>query len=456
MAIEQNISVAVAFQRSAGEERNEGGQLNFKQVNLSNTDQTMYPEHSFSDASSLNRLDKPEWYHYMICGYKGVLEEAEQNRTFVGADLLRVAKQALGLYTVDLMISGDIPHSAGLSSSSALVVASAIAFRYALGSILSDHLKTRENVDLQNAADRILRIDKHVMASDCAFFERAIGTQGGGIDQAIQLLAETGTAKLIKFKPKLDAVNVELPKDCEFFVLHCGKTLNKASTIHYNVRVFETRVTAWLLKQRRNEPIGKGEKVLLSDFETTNQENPYFDLIDQVTEMFAASGGRYTMDEILELLQVDSFEALSERIQFPVKSLNLIREAHGDQFKFNLLDRALHVYNEVNRVLKMSAIDPNADNQANQKLVGRLLNESHESLRNLYECSCDELDLLVDLSNRSGATGAKLTGAGWAGCLVSIVPKQNVEEYERCLADRSKFMIRTKPNEGATIFLVNN
>lgn len=459
MAIEQNISIAVGIQKCVSSEDNQNAenQLNFKQVNLSNTDK-LYQEHSFSDTNSLNSLEKPEWYHYIICGYKGILEEAEQNEKLVDRNLAQVARKVLPSYALNLMVSGDIPHSAGLSSSSALVVASSIAFRYALGLILGEHLKSSGTTDptLQSAADRILKIDKLEMASNCAFFERAIGTQGGGIDQAIQLLAETGTAKLIRFKPKLDASSVQLPKECEFFVLHCGKTLNKASTIHYNVRVFETRVAALLLKKHRNERINAGEKVLLSDFETTNKTDPYLDLIEQVTDLFRASGGRYTINEIQELLQANTLESLSECIQFPIKSLNLIREAHGDQFKFNLLDRALHVYNEVSRVLKMHAIDSNANNQENQALTGQLLNESHESLRRLYECSCDELDLLVDLSNRSGATGAKLTGAGWAGCLVSLVPKEKADEYERCLSKHSKFLIRTRPNQGAAIYEVKN
>ena len=461
MAIEQNISIAVGFQSGdlvPSEDRNESGQLSFKQVNLSNVDLSLYPECSFRDASALNSLDKPEWHHYIICGYKGILEEAEANEAFVSRDLVQVARRVLPSYALNLVVSGDIPHSAGLSSSSALVVASSIAFRYALGSILSEHLKSDQTADpnLQSSVDRILRVDKLEMASSCARFERAIGTQGGGIDQAIQLLAEVGTAKLIKFKPKLGAFNVELPKECEFFVLHCGRTLNKASTIHYNVRVFETRVAAALLKKHRSELACEQKKVLLSDFETHDKENPYFDLIEQVTDLFRASGGRLTINEIQELLQADSLEGLGERIQFPVKSLNLIREAHGNEFKFNLLDRALHVYGEVNRVLKMSAIDPNADNQRSLRLAGQLLNESHESLKRMYECSCDELDRLVELSNRSGAVGAKLTGAGWAGCIVAIVPKENAEEYERCLSEHSKFLIRTKPNQGAVIYAFNN
>jgi galactokinase len=54
--------------------------------------------------------------------------------------------------------------------------------------------------------------------------------------------------------------------------------------------------------------------------------------------------------------------------------------------------------------------------------AGRLMNASHASLRDLYEVSCPELDLLVELAHSlEGCYGARLTGAGFGGCTVNLV-----------------------------------
>lgn len=61
------------------------------------------------------------------------------------------------------------------------------------------------------------------------------------------------------------------------------------------------------------------------------------------------------------------------------------------------------------------------------KTLGRLLVEGHESLRDSYESSCPEADFLVDALVLHGAYGARLTGAGWGGAVIALLPVQSEE-----------------------------
>lgn len=56
--------------------------------------------------------------------------------------------------------------------------------------------------------------------------------------------------------------------------------------------------------------------------------------------------------------------------------------------------------------------------------VGQILAAGHRSLRQDYECSCDEADALVDLAVAHGAFGARLTGAGWGGSVIALIPPE--------------------------------
>lgn len=80
--------------------------------------------------------------------------------------------------------------------------------------------------------------------------------------------------------------------------------------------------------------------------------------------------------------------------------------------------RARHVVSENARVQASAAALAAGDLPA----LGRLLLESHASLRDDYEVSTPELDALVDAFVGAGAAGARLTGAGFGGCVVAVAP----------------------------------
>ncbi len=93
--------------------------------------------------------------------------------------------------------------------------------------------------------------------------------------------------------------------------------------------------------------------------------------------------------------------------------------------------RARHVITENARVL--AAAD--ALTAGDVKTVGRLMNESHISLRDDFQVSRDELDIMADIAcNRPGCHGARMTGAGFGGCAVALVDTAAAPEFTSYVA----------------------
>ncbi len=91
-----------------------------------------------------------------------------------------------------------------------------------------------------------------------------------------------------------------------------------------------------------------------------------------------------------------------------------------------ILKRAKHVVYENERVKE--AVNALKDNDL--ILFGKLLNESHESLKNLYEVTGFELDTLAENARKTdGCIGARMTGAGFGGCTISIVHKDKIDGF---------------------------
>jgi galactokinase len=108
-----------------------------------------------------------------------------------------------------------------------------------------------------------------------------------------------------------------------------------------------------------------------------------------------------------------------------------LMDSMGD-FPEEIRRRSLHVVQEIRRVLDAGDCLARAD------LAGfsRLIFHSHESLRNLYEVSCPEIDWMVKRAQETaGVLGARMTGQGFGGCTYTIIKNEAVNGYRERLDD---------------------
>mgnify|MGYP000662551101 FL=1 len=125
-------------------------------------------------------------------------------------------------------------------------------------------------------------------------------------------------------------------------------------------------------------------------------------------------------DALAALQTVVSIESLGD---LDMETFEKYKSVIGDPIKEQ---RAKHAVAENQRTIDaVSALK--ADNI---ELFGQLMNQSHISLRDDYEVSCEEIDILVDLAwNTSGVIGSRITGGGFGGCTVSIVKNDAIDTF---------------------------
>lgn len=205
-----------------------------------------------------------------------------------------------------IAVSGNIPPASGLSSSSALVCSAALATAYLFN----------------------LPLNKNLLATLSASSERFIGTQGGGMDQAIAFLAKKGCAQFIEFNP-IRATAVELPSDAVFVIANSLSEANKAATSDFNTRVVECRIACKLLAHLKGFP---WEKVT----NLSQLQNEFFDINLEQFELIIKENltkDKYTKDELMDLFQMSSSQ-FDESFLTP-------NTKHVKEFK--LRQRSLHV-----------------------------------------------------------------------------------------------------------------
>ncbi|KAI5073264.1 hypothetical protein GOP47_0011277 [Adiantum capillus-veneris] len=424
MAIRQDTIVAICKR-----EPSEGP----GEIRIANLHPDKYEPFSFTtDVQQDIDVERLVWAHYFICGYIGVFEYFASKGINIGPP-----------YGLNVLIDGTVLPGSGLSSSAALVCSSAIAIFSVLG----------------------FNFPKKEVAEFACACERHIGTQSGGMDQAISLMAKLGFANVIDFNP-IRATDVSLPSGGSFVIAHSLAESRKAVTAatNYNNRVVECRLAAIVLAVK----LGTSPKEAISTVRTLSD-------VEGLCVSFAATQGSsdpvlaveqhlheepYTAAEIEGLL----CESLTSVIVDSRTSLAVLAAAKH----FKLFQRAKHVYMEAKRVFSFQeAVQVKRSEQEILERLGNLMNESHQSCSVLYECSCPELEELVDVCRDIGAFGARLTGAGWGGCVVTLVKESVVPSFILSLKERfyqaridegiinrndlGLYVFASKPSNGAAI-----
>jgi galactokinase len=117
-------------------------------------------------------------------------------------------------------------------------------------------------------------------------------------------------------------------------------------------------------------------------------------------------------------------------------------ELHKDLLSEIVYRRCRHIVTENKRVLEAGEALERNDLQQ----FGKLMNESHESLRDDFEVSCKELDLMVGFAREvEGVFGARMTGGGFGGCTVNLVERKSVADFKESVANRYEETTGLKP-----------
>jgi galactokinase len=246
--------------------------------------------------------------------------------------------------------------------------------------------------------------------------ERYVGTLGGGMDQAVALGAVEGHACRVDFDP-LALTPVPVPTDWRFVVASSLVPAEKSGAAQqaYNLRTVEC---------------GEALKAIgaAMGFTATLVSHP--GPVDATGES-GDSAAREPETGRTSTSSAASSSLTYEGLLTRAPVAELLEAAHA-ALSPTLLRRFRHVVTEAERVTAAEE----AMRRGDLATMGGLMSASHSSLRDDYEVSSAELDRLVAIAGDAGATGARLTGAGFGGCVVALTDARGVDHVLEDLGAR--------------------
>lgn len=178
--------------------------------------------------------------------------------------------------------------------------------------------------------------------------------------------------------------------------------------------------------------VGKKDNAIFLDTNTLEYEYAPIQLEDSKIIITNSNVKHSLVTSEYNVRRQECADALSDlQKELPISSLGELTPEKFEEAKHLIRDevrlkRAKHaVYENQRTITAVKALK-----EGDIKKFGELMNQSHVSLRDDYEVSCKEIDLLVELSwNTPGVIGSRITGGGFGGCTVSIVKNEAVDEF---------------------------
>ncbi len=340
-------------------------------VDLRNVDST-FPAREFRIEASIPPYPTGDWANYVKAGFQGVLDHF--GKRGVAIDKPRGAT---------MIVDGRVPPAAGLSSSAALTVSSALALM-AVNGLTQDALETAQMV---------------------ARSEWYVGTMAGGMDQAASMLGQRDHALLIHFDP-LRVTPVKMPPRAAIIVADSLEIADKSGRVReeYNRRVVECAIAARILGKARGMENVRVLGDVVKHLEKWNARDLVATLAKTAPETLSIAQAAKTLNVSEESLRAELFGEGTKRINI------------GEARPLKILRRARHVLTETERV----NLAANALASGRLEEMGALMDASHQSLRDDFDASTARLDAMVTCAREGGALGARLTGAGFGGCIIAL------------------------------------
>lgn len=362
------------------------------------------------------------WIQYVSWGIKSLVQSLPtNNRTVSGGGRL--------------LVGGNLPRAGGLASSSSLVTASALS---------AARLNRK-------------RIPKQEIAMSAAEEERVgAGTRGGAVDHAISMCSKKDVAMEVSFTPHLGLRDLRLPKSARLFAVgskvKSEKSFDDQVKQKFNLRAAECRIGAALLARRLDVHLEKAVttpgQLLFQASKTSHLQCRTISVLREKSFVVMSEEEVISLDDVRKELDISEIE-LTNRFLMGMQAASF---AVGARMK--------HVFYEAERVERFAALvcDEHKDDEAKMKDMGAILQEGQLSLQMDFKSSCPEIDSLVDFCLKNGALGSRMTGAGWGGFTVNLVPDTRVEGFLNAVIQRNgkDSVLEIKPSSGASIFAIHS